>query len=181
MSVYIVVWVSGPTVSLPLTPFAPLQPPEAVQAVALEEFHVSTLCPPELIVAGLALNDKVGADADVTVIVALPTGLVPPAPVHCRLYVAVAVRLVRFSEPDVAREPLHAPEAVQLVAFVEDQVSCELPPLATVVGFALIVAVGAGGGGAPLTVTVTFCIGLLPPVPEHCSENIVVLVRLLIV
>jgi len=40
--------------------------------------------------------------------------------------------------PEVALAPDHAPEAEQAVAFVEDQVSIELPPLATEVGFAAI-------------------------------------------
>jgi len=44
----------------------------------------------------------------------------------------------------VALAPDHAPEAVQEDALVEDQVSVELPPLATLVGLALSEAVGAG-------------------------------------
>jgi hypothetical protein len=47
-------------------------------------------------------------------------------------------------EPLVALAPDHAPEAVQEDALVEDQVSVELPPLATLVGLALSEAVGAG-------------------------------------
>ena len=158
----------------------PVQPPEAVQDVAFDEFHVSTLCCPELMVAGLALSVSVGAGTGVTVIVTLRVGLLPPAPVHWRLYVPVAVRLVRFCEPEVGREPVHAPEAVQLVALVDDQVSIELPPLATEVGLPVNVSVGAGGG-VPLTVTVTFRTGLFPPAPEHWIENVVLVVRLLIV
>src|SRR5277367_6092905 len=50
-------------------------------------------------------------------------------PVHC--------------EPAVACAPDQAPEAVQLVAFVDDQVIIELPPLGTVVGLAVIDTVGA--------------------------------------
>lgn len=47
-------------------------------------------------------------------------------------------------EPLVALVPDQAPEAVQEVALVEDQVKVEVPPLATLVGLALIVTVGAG-------------------------------------
>ena len=47
-------------------------------------------------------------------------------------------------EPLVALVPDQAPEAVQEEALVEDQVSVELPPLATLVGLALSEAVGAG-------------------------------------
>jgi len=65
--------------------------------------------------------------------------------------VAVAVTLV---EPEVAWVPLHAPDAVQLVASVDDQVSVLLAPAATVAGLALMDTVGAGvtttGGVAPL-------------------------------
>jgi hypothetical protein len=40
--------------------------------------------------------------------------------------------------------PVQPPEAVQAVALVEPHVNVELAPLATVVGFALSVTVGAG-------------------------------------
>ncbi|HSC07768.1 MAG TPA: hypothetical protein VLD59_13155, partial [Steroidobacteraceae bacterium] len=46
-------------------------------------------------------------------------------------------------EPDVLRDPLQPPEAVQEVAFVLDQVSVELAPELIVVGFAVKVSVGA--------------------------------------
>lgn len=52
--------------------------------------------------------------------------------------------------------PVHAPEAVHVVAFWELQVSVERPPAVTEVGFALNEIVGAGGGGGlAFTVTVT--------------------------
>jgi len=44
--------------------------------------------------------------------------------------------------PEVALVPDHVPEAVQEVASVEDQVSVEVPPLGTDVGFAASDAVG---------------------------------------
>jgi hypothetical protein len=47
-------------------------------------------------------------------------------------------------EPLIALLPLQAPDAVQDVAFVADQVSVELVPLATELGAALIETVGAG-------------------------------------
>lgn len=61
--------------------------------------------------------------------------------------------------------PLQPPEAVQLVAFVEDHASIELPPEFTVVGFALKVTVGAA---ALPTVTVTF-FDVVPPAPVQAS------------
>jgi hypothetical protein len=51
---------------------------------------------------------------------------------------------------------------VQLVALVDDQLSVDVPPLATVEGFALIVTVGAGGKA--LTATVAVC-AIDPPAP----------------
>jgi len=46
-------------------------------------------------------------------------------------------------EPLTASVPLQAPEAVQEVAFVADQVKVELPPLATELGLAAKLTVGA--------------------------------------
>ena len=66
------------------------------------------------------------------------------------------------------------------MALVDDHVSIELPPLVTEVGLPVNVSVGAGGG-VPLTVTVTLRAGLLPPAPEHWIENVVLVVRLLMV
>ena len=53
--------------------------------------------------------------------------------------------------PFAALVPLHAPEAVHEVAFVEDQVKVDPLPLATLVGLALIDTLG----GVADTVTVT--------------------------
>jgi hypothetical protein len=77
--------------------------------------------------------------------------------------------------PLVASEPDHPPEAVQAVALVEDQVNVELPPLATLVGFELIVTVGAAALPA-LTVMVADCVAL-PPVPVHVTIYFAVALR----
>jgi len=53
--------------------------------------------------------------------------------------------------PLTALVPDQAPEAVQAVAFVDDHVRLELLPLATVLGLAVRVTVGAGA----VTETVT--------------------------
>jgi hypothetical protein len=50
--------------------------------------------------------------------------------------------------PEVARAPDHAPEAEQVVAFVEDQLRVDVPLVATDAGFADSDTVGVGGGGA---------------------------------
>ena len=48
--------------------------------------------------------------------------------------------------PEVALVPVHPPEAVQEVTLVEDQVSIEVPPLVTDVGFAASDKVGVVAG-----------------------------------
>jgi hypothetical protein len=77
----------------------------------------------------------------------------------------LAVSATVVSLPEVALVPDQAPEAVQDVAFVEDQVSVEDPPLATDAGLAASDTVGAGGGGgggAELP---------LPPLPPPQAER----------
>ena len=49
---------------------------------------------------------------------------IPPELVHVRVYVEFVVGLTT-SVPDNAFVPVHAPEAVHELAFVEDQVSVE--------------------------------------------------------
>jgi len=63
-------------------------------------------------------------------------------------------------EPLVALVPAQAPEAVQDVALVADQVKVELLPLATVLGLAAKLTVGAG----EVTDTVADW-AALPPLP----------------
>jgi hypothetical protein len=62
--------------------------------------------------------------------------------------------------------PLHAPEAVHVLASVLDQVSVEEPPLDTLSGLAVNDTVGAGG--ADVTVTLIDC-AALPPAPVQVS------------
>lgn len=60
--------------------------------------------------------------------------------------------------------PQAPPEAAQLVAFVDDQVRVVNPPLATLVGLAERVTVGAG-----TTVTVAVAGFVVPPMPVQIS------------
>ncbi len=69
-------------------------------------------------------------------------------------------------EPLVALVPDQAPEAVHEVALVAVQLTVELAPLATVLGFA--VTVTAGAEAAAVTETVTVCVAL-PPAPLQVS------------
>ncbi len=66
------------------------------------------------------------------------------------------------TEPLVASLPDQAPEAIQEVALVETQVSVVLAPLATVLGLAVKLTVGAG----VVTETVADC-AALPPAPTQ--------------
>jgi hypothetical protein len=68
------------------------------------------------------------------------------------------------SDPLTALLPDQSPEALQDVAFVDDQLSVELPPLVIALGPTLKVTVGAKEEGA--TVTVVDCVAL-PPAPVH--------------
>jgi hypothetical protein len=68
-------------------------------------------------------------------------------------------------EPLIALLPDHPPEAVQAVALLETQLKVELPPLATVLGLALMLTVALG---AALTVTVADW-AALPPFPVQLS------------
>jgi len=67
-------------------------------------------------------------------------------------------------DPVRALAPDQAPEAVQDVALLADQVNVELLPLATVLGLAAKLRVGVGC----VTDTVADC-ALLPPAPVQVS------------
>lgn len=73
-------------------------------------------------------------------------------------------------KPLVATLPDQLPDAAHEVALVEDQLKVELAPLATVLGLADRVTVGAGTG--ELTETLADWVAL-PPAPEHVSVNVV--------
>ena len=142
----------------PLVAREPVQPPDAVQAVALVETQVNVELPPLATLVGLALKETLGAAAE-TVTVA-DCAAEPPAPVQVRVNRVVADRAGVVLEPLRASPPLQPPEAVQDVAWVEDQVNVDVAPLLIVLGFADRVTAGAG----VVTDTVADCVAL-PPVP----------------
>jgi hypothetical protein len=78
----------------------------------------------------------------------------PALPLHAIEYVVAAESGPTCSLPNVARAPVHPPDAVHVVAFVEDQLSVVMLPCMTFVGAADNVTVGVAPGG-----------GLLPPPP----------------
>ena len=115
---------------LPLAALVPVQPPEAVHAVALVELHVSMDEPPLVTAEGFAVIVANGPTLTVTV----ERALAPPAPVQVIEYAVGTVSAPVLCEPLVALVPLQPPEAVHEVALVEDQVSAVVPPEATDVG-----------------------------------------------
>ena len=92
-------------------------------------------------------------------------GVVPLAPLQVRVNVVVALSAPVLAVPVVGSFPDHPPEAVQLVAFVEDQLNVEADPLLTVPGVAVRLTVGFAGAD---TLTVTDC-AALPPGPLQVS------------
>jgi len=164
--------VSAPVDCEPLVAFVPDQPPDATHELASVEDQLSVEAPPLVTLVGLAVSITVGAAGDdaVTVTIAEAVAL-PPPPLQLRVNVLLAaVSAPVLAEPAVARLPVHAPEAVQLVAFAEDQVSELLPPLATLVGLAAIFTVGAGVDDV-LTVTIAEAVAL-PPAPLQLRVNV---------
>jgi hypothetical protein len=65
-------------------------------------------------------------------------------------------------------DPLQAPEAVHEVALLVVHVSVEVPPLATLVGFAVSETLGAGGVAVTVTLAVAAA-GVVPLAPEQVS------------
>jgi hypothetical protein len=163
LSVYTAVAFRAPVDFDPLTAWAPLHAPDAVQAVALVEVQVRVDALPLLTLEGLVFNDTVGAGGAETLTV-VDCAAEPPVPVQVRVNFVVAVRAGVACEPAVACAPLQPPEAVQAVALVDDQVSAEVAPLLTVAGVAVKVTAGAG----VVTDTVADC-AALPPLPLQVS------------
>ena len=69
--------------------------------------------------------------------------------------------------PDVFRLPVQPPDAVQLVALVDDQLSVDVPPLADLSSDSREI-VTVGTGGVALTATVAVC-PVEPPGPLQFS------------
>jgi hypothetical protein len=79
--------------------------------------------------------------------------------------VLLAVSAPLDCDPLIDLLPDHPPEAVQDVALVDDHVSFDAAPLATVLGLALMLTVALG---CALTDTVADC-AALPPAPVQVS------------
>jgi len=172
-SVKVLVAPSAPVACEPDVDFVPDHALDAVQLVAFVDDQFSVDACPCVTVVGVALNESVGAGATVTVTESLA---LPPAPEQVSEYERVEFIGPLGWFPVVDFVPDHAPDAVQLVAFVDDHAISELSPDAMVVGLALNETVGAGGGGGvPCTDTMAVS-EALPPVPVHASEKLLVVV-----
>ena len=121
-NVYVVSCVSGPTLCEPDGVLAPDQPPEAVQLVTSVPVHDNVVLVLDATLRGFAVKVTFGAAAVVTVTLAV-FAVEPPAPVQVSVKFEFAVRAAVVCDPDIALVPLHAPDAVQLVAFVALHVS----------------------------------------------------------
>ena len=84
----------------------------------------------------------------------------PPLPLQVRVNLVEAVRVAVACDPSVPCAPLHPPDAVQVEALLDDQLSVDFAPLFTALGLALRLTVG----GEAVTVTVADCVAL-PPLP----------------
>jgi hypothetical protein len=78
----------------------------------------------------------------------------------------LAVSAPVLCDPDRLFVPLHAPDAVQLVAFVVLHASCDAAPDFTLVGDADNVTTGAV---VPLLSVTATVFAILPPEPLHVS------------
>ncbi|MFN3564557.1 MAG: hypothetical protein ACK4V1_01035 [Burkholderiaceae bacterium] len=125
--------VNGPVPRLPDVALVPDQAAlagsaAATQPLAFDADHVSVELPPVATFSGLAVSDTVGAVGGFTITV---TDFVtaPPAPVHVSEKLAFEPSAPVDSEPVVGFEPLHAPEALHIVALVAVQLSVAALPL----------------------------------------------------
>jgi hypothetical protein len=125
------------TTWLLFTAFVPLQPPEAVQLVALADVHESVDEAPDATVVGFALSASVGAGgAACTVTMAVLIALCPSAFVHVRVKDAFAFSGPTDWEPETAFAPAQPSEAVQVDAPLDVHVSVAFEPGVTVCGLA---------------------------------------------
>jgi len=136
------------TVCDPLVGSGPVKAPDAAQVSAFVDDQVSVELPPEAMLLGLALKATVGGVAVTETVAELRA--VPPSPVHVRTNFVVEPNGTVVWLPLVGCAPVQPFDALQVLAFVEDQVSTEVLPVLTVVGFAEIVTTGVGA----VTVTV---------------------------
>lgn len=167
----------GPTLCEPDTVFDPVQPPEALHVFTLSPVHVSVELALRATLRGLADKATEGLPPDATATATVLAAVVPPAPAHVSVKLEFAVRTPVLCVPEVPLDPVHAPDAAQLVAFAVDQVSCDDAPDWMLVGDAVSVTVGAG---FEVTVTATDRL-ILPPAPLQARAKLELVVSALVV
>jgi hypothetical protein len=165
---------------VPEAALLPTHAPEATQPVAFVDDHVSVVRAPAATEVGLAVNVTVGAGVvpPVRIEIAAFRVVVPPVPVQANVNVTAAAIEPMLWLPDVAllpAQPPIPPLPVQLVALLVVQVKEVDPPMATDVGFAVKVTVGAGV--APAIEIVTDLVVEPPDVFVHVSVRVVVAAR----
>jgi len=153
---------------LPLVALLPLQPPEAVQLVALVELQLRVEEPPLTTEVGLAVIVTVGGAGGVPTETVTVWLALPPAPEQANVKLVVALSAPVDWLPLVAFVPPQPPEAVQPVALAELQVSVEADPLTMVVGLAESVTVGKTGEGCGLDDPSS---DAEPPEPPHPHDT----------
>ena len=154
--------VSAPVEAVPLTALVPDQAPEAVQLVALVVDHVSVDALPLATLVGEAPKVSIGG----SMVTFAFCETLPPGPLQLSVKVEFVVSAPVDAVPATALVPDQAPDAVQLVALVLDHVNVDAAPLATLVGEALKVSVGAGRIVTP-TLRLTE-----PPAPLQLSVKV---------
>lgn len=135
----------------------PLQPLEARHVSALLELQLSVLLDPLITDVGDALSVTLGTTTGVVVDVAVTVtaSVVVPSSFAQASVKVVVVATFTVLVPDVARGPLHPPDARHVSAFAPVHASVDVPDDATESGLAEISTVGSVPV-APVTVTVTF-------------------------
>jgi hypothetical protein len=124
----------------------PLQPSDAVQAVALVEDQVNVELLPLATLVGLALKETLGAVEGADTVTVADCDADPPVPVHVSVNLVVVVRAVVACEPLVGWTPLQPPDAVQLCALVAFHCKVTERPMATVLVLGARVTTGTALG-----------------------------------
>jgi len=150
---------TAPVLALPLVGSLPDQPPLPVQLLAFVEDQLSIAEPPLVTVVGLALRVTVGGAETLTVTAWLA---LPPGPLQASVKVVVVLSAPVLALPLVGSLPDQPPEAAQLLAFVEDQLSIADPPLLTVEGLTLRLTVGLPTAALTVIVKVGSAADALP-------------------
>lgn len=144
--------VVGVKVWVPLAASVPLQEPDAVQLVASGDDQVIVVVLPSAIAVADKLSVGVVGTGSVIVKVWEVAGELPTTFVHTSEYVLVpCVDAVIVCEPFAPSEPLQLPDAVQLVAYCEDQLMVVEPPAG--IEDSPKLKVGAGGTTPTLKLT----------------------------